>query len=177
MTQPNGSRAKNALAAAAAAGLSLVAFTSLMLTQPWESKRNVAYWDAIGHVWTVCYGETKGVKQGDHYTDQQCLDMLRTRMTADYEQPLRWCIANFDKEPFSVRASFLDLAWNVGVGAVCTSTAAKRAEAGDWPGACEAMTRFNKAAGKVVKGLDLRRKEGDAVRIGERELCLAGLAT
>jgi len=169
-------RAKTALGVAAATGMSLVIFTATYLTMPWESKRNVAYWDAIGHVWTVCYGETKGVKQGDSYTDQQCLDMLKRRLLADYEQPLRQCIANFDSVPFSVQASFLDLAWNVGVAAVCNSTAARRAEAKDWPGACDAMAWFNKAGGHVVKGLDLRRKNGDAARIGDREICLAGVA-
>ncbi len=168
-------RGKSVLALAAASGMSLVIFTATYLTMPWESKRNVAYWDAMGHVWTVCYGETRGVKKGDSYTDQQCLDMLVRRMTVDYEKPLSACLFRYADIPFSVKASFLDLAWNVGVGAVCSSTAAKLAAVRDWAGACEAMTKFNKAGGKVVKGLDLRRKDGDAARIGEREICLAGV--
>jgi lysozyme len=176
MARPRSKRALTALAAAAATGMSLVVFTATYLTMPWEAKRNVAYWDAIGHVWTVCYGETLNVKQGDSYTDQQCLDKLRKRLSADYEQPLRECITNFDSVPFSVQASFLDLAWNVGVKAVCNSTAARRAMARDWPGACDAMALFNKAGGHVIRGLDLRRKNGDAARIGDREICLAGVA-
>jgi lysozyme len=168
-------RAKTALAAAVIAGMSLVAFTATNLTQPWEDKRNVAYWDAIGKVWTVCWGETKGVEQNDRYTDQQCLDMLLTRMGRDYEAPLSRCVVGWRTVPFSVKASFLDLSWNVGVSAVCKSTAAKRAAAMDWTGACEAMTWFNRAGGQVIRGLDLRRKEGDATRIGDRELCLAGV--
>ena len=168
-------RAKAVLAAAVAAGMSLVAFTATSLTMPWEAKRNVAYWDALGGVWTVCYGETKGVRKGDSFTDQQCLDMLLKRMDADYARPLAACVSGWQGVPFSVKASFLDLAWNVGVGAVCKSTAVKRAAAKDWPGACDAMTWFNRAGGKVVRGLDLRRKDGDAARIGDREICLAGL--
>ncbi|KFL31747.1 glycoside hydrolase [Devosia riboflavina] len=169
-------RAKTALASAMAIGLSVVAFTATNLTMPWESKRNVAYWDALGSVWTVCYGETQGVKKGDAYTDQQCLDMLLRRMERDYERPLAVCIPNYSSIPFSVKASFLDLAYNVGVGAVCGSTAARRAAAKNWVGACEAMTWFNRAGGRVVRGLQLRREDGDAHRIGDREICLAGLS-
>lgn len=168
-------RAKAAIAAAVTAGMSLVTFTATTLTMPWESKENVAYWDALGGVWTVCYGETLNVKQGDRYTDRQCLDMLLRRMERDYERPLRACLQGYDGIPFSVKASFLDLAYNVGAPAVCRSTAAKRAAVKNWAGACAAMTWFNRAGGRVVRGLVLRREDGDATRIGDRELCLAGL--
>jgi lysozyme len=166
-------RGRKALAAGGA--MSLVAFTALFLTMPWEAKRNVAYWDAIGHVWTVCYGETLNVKPGDHYTDQQCLDMLLKRLDRDFDKPLKACLVGYDAIPFGVKASFLDLAWNVGVPTVCSSTAAKRAAVKDWAGACQAMTWFNRAGGRVIKGLDLRRKNGDPARIGENEICLAGV--
>lgn len=168
-------RAKAALAAAVAAGMSLVAFTGTYLTQPWESKRNVAYWDSHGQVWTVCYGETLGVKKGDTYSDRECLAMLERRMEQDYLRPISQCIGGWSTVPFSVQASFLDLSYNIGVGAVCNSTAARRAAAKDWAGACQAMTWFNRAGGKVLRGLQLRREDGDAARIGEREICLAGL--
>lgn len=167
-------RGKAAVAGAIAAGISVLAFTATTLTMPWEAKRNVAYWDAIGGVWTVCYGETKGVKKGDSYTDDQCLKMLLTRLGRDYETPLRRCITGYDGMPFGVKASFLDLAWNVGVSAVCRSTAATLATNKNYADACEAMTRFNRSGGQFVRGLDLRRKDGDAARIGEREICLAG---
>jgi lysozyme len=166
-------RARTALAAGAM--MSVVAFTATYLTKPWESKENVAYWDSLGRVWTVCYGETQGVKEGDRYTDQQCEDMLMRRMDRDYLRPISACISGFETAPFSVKVSFLDLAYNIGVGAVCRSTAARRAAAKDWPGACEAMTWFNRAGGKVIRGLKLRREEGDEYRIGEREICLEGI--
>ncbi|MGZ0843238.1 hypothetical protein ACXKGW_29330, partial [Klebsiella pneumoniae subsp. pneumoniae] len=37
------------------------------------------------------------------------------------------------------------------------------------------MTWFEKAGGRTIRGLQLRRGMGDATRIGELELCLAGL--
>lgn len=164
-------RAKTALAS----GLGLVALTATYLTVPWEGVENRAYWDSLGKVWTVCVGETKNVKKGDSYTDKQCMDMLYERMERDYHRPLQKCIKGFDAMPLSVQASFLDLSWNVGVGAVCKSTAAKYARSKNWRGACNAMTWFNKAGGRVIRGLDLRRKNGDAHRIGDAELCLAGI--
>jgi len=166
-------RARNALIATAA--MTLVAATGTVLTKPWETKVNVAYWDAIGRVWTVCYGETKGVKQGDSYTDAECEAMLNRRMDGDYLKPIRMCLPAFDRFPRSLQMSLLDLGWNVGVGAVCKSTAGKLGTAGDYAGACQAATRFDKAGGKTIRGLVNRRTDGDAQRIGERELCLEGL--
>ncbi|PSH68630.1 glycoside hydrolase [Phyllobacterium brassicacearum] len=164
-------RAKVALAS----GLGLIALTATYLTEPWENTENLAYYDRLGKVWTVCTGETKGVKQGDYYTDAECKQMLYTRLENDYRKPLQKCVKGFDAMPLSVQASMLDLSYNVGVTAVCNSTAARLASAKDWRGSCEAMTRFNRAGGKVVRGLKLRREDGDLTRIGERELCLGGL--
>lgn len=161
--------------AALASGLGLVALTATYLTAPWEGKENRAYWDALGKVWTVCYGETLNVKKGDSYTDRQCQDKLINRLEKGFRQPLRKCIVTFDRAPISVQASMLDLSYNIGTGAACKSTAARRMAAKDWRGACNAMTAFNRAGGRVVEGLKKRREYGDTQRIGELELCLAGL--
>jgi lysozyme len=167
-------RSKRA-AAALASGLGLVALTVTYLTEPWEGTKNLAYYDRLGKVWTVCTGETKDVKQGDHYSDNECRAMLYRRLEIDFHRPLQRCIASFDVMPISVQAAMLDLSYNVGVGTVCNSTAAKRAKAKDWRGTCEAMTWFNRASGKVIQGLKNRRENGDAHRIGEQELCLEGI--
>jgi len=164
-------RAKTALAS----GLGLVALTATFLTAPWEGNENLAYYDRLGKVWTVCFGETKGVKPGDRYTDEECLRKLYTRLEYDFRRPLQKCIREFDAAPVSVQASMLDLSYNVGVGAACNSTAARLIATGDMRGACYAMTRFNRAGGKIIEGLKRRREYGDTNRIGELELCLAGL--
>jgi lysozyme len=164
-------RAKTALAS----GLGLVALTATYLTAPWEDTKNVAYWDSLGKVWTVCTGETKGVKKGDRYTDEQCAKMLYATLEKDYRRPLQKCVKGYDDLPLSLQASMLDAAYNLGTGTICGSTAARRAEAKDFSGSCQALTRFNKAGGKTIRGLVLRRENGDAQRIGEFELCLEGL--
>lgn len=161
--------------AALASGLGVVALVATYLAGPWEGKENLAYYDRLGKVWTVCYGETKGVKAGDRHSDQACLRMLYDRLDRDYRRPLARCIDNFDALPLSLQASLLDAGYNLGVGAICKSTAAKRAMAKNYRGACEAVAWFNRAGGKVIEGLKRRRGYGDATRIGELELCLAGL--
>ncbi|MGG7518850.1 lysozyme [Allorhizobium undicola] len=164
-------RAKRAIAAS---GGVAVVLAGTALVQPWEGLRTSAYRDIVG-VATVCYGETKGVKMGDSYSKQECEEMLWQRLKADYEAPLKRCIATFDAAPVSWRAASISLAYNVGTGAVCTSTAATLARRQDWRGSCDAMTRFNRAGGKVVTGLVNRRENGDATRMGEAEICVSGL--
>ncbi|MDF1606943.1 lysozyme [Hoeflea sp. YIM 152468] len=164
-------RAKSLLAGGAAGVIALTA----VFMQPWEGTKNLAYWDSLGRVWTVCTGETKGVKKGDRYTDKQCAEMLQATLEKDYRQPLTKCIPGFDGYPLGWQVAILSLTYNVGPGAVCKSTAARLAIAGDLEQSCQAMTWFNRAGGKVVRGLKLRREMGDANRIGELEICLAGL--
>lgn len=158
-----------------ATGMGAIALVVTYLAAPWEGKENLAYYDRLGKVWTVCYGETKGVRKGDRYSDEQCLQMLHTRLENDYHKPLQRCVSGFDDLPVSLQASMLDVAYNVGVGTACKSTAARRAKAGDYRGACEALTWFNRAGGRVIEGLKRRREYGDKHRVGELELCLEGL--
>lgn len=172
--QPKRKSSKRA-AAALASGLGLVALTATYLTEPWESTKNVAYWDSLGKVWTVCTGETKGVRKGDTYTDEQCSAMLYDTLEKDYRRPLQRCIKGYDDLPLSLQASLLDAAYNVGTGAMCNSSAKRYAEAKQYLQSCQAITLYNKAGGKTIRGLVLRREEGDANRIGEFELCREGL--
>lgn len=163
-------RARNAIIGA----VSAVALATTALIQPWEGRELKAYRDIVG-VWTICDGETKGVKPGMVVTAEWCDQRTRTRVENDYHQPLRVCIKDFDDAPLSWRAAMISLSYNVGVGAACEATAARLARSKMWADSCQAMTRFNRAGGKVIRGLVLRRTNGDATRIGERELCLAGL--
>lgn len=166
-------RSKRAVAAlAGATGVVALAIGSLI--KPWEGRELKAYRDIVG-VWTICDGETKGVRPGMVKTDAECDAMLLARVENDFYRPLTKCIGRFAEAPISWQASMLSLSYNIGTGAACGSTAARLARAGDYAGSCRAMTRFNRAGGRVVKGLKLRREYGDANRMGELELCLAGL--
>jgi lysozyme len=114
---------------------------------------------------TVCYGETEGVKVGDTYTKEQCQQMLADKLPR-YLNEINVCIkvAVSDK----TRAAYLSFAYNVGSAGFCKSQVAKRLNAGDERGSCDAMLAWNKAGGKVVQGLKNRRAQ-------ERAMCLDGL--
>lgn len=144
------------------------------LIKPWEGVHTTAYKDIVG-VWTICWGETKGVKPGMKKTLAECDAMLTARVTNDYYLPLVDGVKGFTKAPDSLQASMISLAYNVGTDGAKSSTAARHISAGNYRAACEAATSWNKAGGRVVKGLVNRREMGDAQRLGEAELCVSGL--
>lgn len=139
----------------------------------WEGLRTTAYLDTIASppVWTVCYGETKGVKRGDSYTEAECAAMLGREVLSyragwhEYLTP----------ETLTTRlhaardAAYTSLAYNAGVGAIGKSTATRRLNAGNIRGGCAALAWWNKAGGRVVRGLVNRRAD-------ETRLCMRGLA-
>lgn len=114
---------------------------------------------------TVCYGETEGVKVGDKYTKEQCQQKLAEKLPR-YLNEINRCI----KVPVSdrTRAAYLSLAYNIGSGAFCRSTALRRLNAGAGVASCNAMMMWTRAGGKFVKGLENRRKV-------EVSMCLEGL--
>ena len=126
---------------------------------PWEGRRYTAYQDIVD-VWTICEGHTKGVKAGDVATDAQC-DEMAAQDVAEHNAGIRACITR--PMPQNVEIAFTSLAFNAGVGAFCGSTALKRYNAGDDSGACDALTLWNKAGGKVVRGLVNRRAAESAL--------------
>lgn len=163
-------RAKAAIAGATTA----IALSIGVLIKPWEDTRLTSYRDIVG-VWTVCTGETKGIGPNMRFTPAQCETILTSRVQNDFYKPLTKCISGFEKKPISWQGAMISLSYNIGVGAACKSTAAAMARANRLADSCLAMTRFNRAGGKVVRGLVKRRTDGDATRIGEYELCTAGL--
>jgi GH24 family phage-related lysozyme (muramidase) len=64
--------------------------------------------------------------------------------------------------------AYTSLAYNVGVGGAGGSTAVRRLNAGDIAGGCKAITRWDKAGNRVVRGLTMRRAEDYA-------LCMFGV--
>lgn len=149
----------------AALGLSsAIVLAGAGIVAHFEGKSNGSYPDPVG-IWTICYGETKGVRQGDYKTDEECLDSLAEELT-DHHKKMMLHI----KTPISVKeeAAYLSFTYNVGVGAFSKSTLLKKLNKGDRLGACEQLLRWNKAGGKVLNGLTKRRQT-------ERDLCVEGV--
>lgn len=136
----------------------------------WEGLRLKAYLDIVG-VPTVCYGETKGVKMSDSYTKAEC-DAMLAREVHDYRERLH---VHFTSETIAQRlpvkrdVAYTSLAYNAGVGAIGKSTAVRRLNGGDIAGGCQALGWWNKAGGRVIRGLVNRRSE-------EVALCLEDMA-
>lgn len=129
-----------------------------------------AYADIVG-VPTICFGETEGVRLGDRKTDAECRALLERRLTDDFRDGLHGYFSVSTKQTrlTSERdAAYVSLAYNVGIRGAGRSTATRRLNNGDIRGGCQALTWWNKAGGRVVRGLVRRRSE-------ERQLCLAGL--
>ena len=148
------------------AGAAAIAAT---LIGGFEGLRQNAYPDPAtkGHPWTICYGHTEGVKPGDRKTLDECKQLLLADVDA-YAEKVEACI----KRPMSIETEwgFTSLAVNIGTHAFCRSSVVQRYNAGDGEGACDAMLRFNRAAGVVFPGLTRRRTI-------ERQWCLKGLRT
>lgn len=140
------------------------------LIAKWEGLRTEAYQDIVG-VWTVCFGETKGVGPGDSYTKAECRAML-AREVLEYRSGWHGYLT---AETLAERlhaprdAAFTSLAYNAGVRAIGRSTATRRLNAGRIAGACDAITWWNKAGQRVVRGLVRRRQH-------EYRLCMRGAA-
>lgn len=144
--------------AAGAAGIMIIA---VGFVAGWEGKRNTTYNDIVG-IPTICYGQTgERAVHGRTVSDATCQQWLEEELN-EYYLGVRKCV-NVPMQAHQA-AAFTSLAYNIGVKGFCGSTAAKRANAGDWPGACAAIDRWNMAGGKVVNGLVKRRA-------AERKIC------
>ena len=135
-----------------------------------EGKENEPYRDIVG-VETVCYGETQGIEQR-HYTDSECLIMLATRVSKDYEAPIANCVGNWVNYPLEARVASISLAYNIGVSAYCGSSIARNLREGNLEAACDSFLLWNKGRvnGRLreISGLTKRRQE-------ERNFCMEGV--
>lgn len=128
-----------------------------------------AYLDIVG-VPTLCFGETLGVRIGDRATDKECRRKLEQRLTGDFRAGLHRYFSAQTKAsrlPPERDAAYVSLAYNVGIRGAGRSTATRRLNAGDIAGGCQALTWWNKAGGRVVRGLVRRRAD-------EYSLCMMG---
>lgn len=131
----------------------------LNLIKECEGCRLTAYKDAVG-VWTIGYGHTTNVRQGDKITQAEA-DALLVKDIARFESTVN--IANdkynydFNENEFSALVSF---AFNIG-NIIQLTQNGKRSKAE----IAEKMLLYVKAGGKTLPGLVSRRKR-------ERELFL-----
>lgn len=116
----------------------------------------------IGFGWTHAV-DGKPIRPG-MTIDQATADRLLKAGLVSFENDvLKIVKVKLTQGQFDALVSF---AYNVGSRALSTSTLLKKLNAGDYKGAADQFLRWNKAGGKVLKGLTRRRE-------AERELFLS----
>jgi lysozyme len=153
-------------AAGAAGTLAIAAAIAFPHIQKWEGLETKPYVDIVG-VATVCYGETRVEMR--EYSPAECRDMAIRSLNQDFGAGVLRCTPVLASQKPEMLASAMLLSYNIGVNAYCRSTAARRFNAGKFKEGCDAYLLWNRAGGRVVRGLTNRR-------IDERKLCLTGVA-
>lgn len=140
------------------AGLVLAASTLVGIALH-ESYREDAYFATADEkargISTVGFGSTDGVKPGDSITPERAL----VRLLADagkFEAAVKRC-APVPMYPHEF-AAYVSLAYNIGDGAFCGSTLARKLRAFDYAGACAEILRWDRQSGRVLRGLTIRRQ-------------------
>ncbi|WP_342163146.1 lysozyme [Methylobacterium sp. SD21] len=131
-----------------------------------EGTKLKAYRDIVG-VPTICNGETRGVTMGMTATKEECQAMLLKGL-GEFEVDVLKCVPGLANAPDERLVAHVSLAYNIGAGAYCKSTVARRYNAGDIAGSCDAFDMWDKAGGRRVNGLAIRRND-------EQVLCRKGL--
>jgi len=115
-----------------------------------------AYLDKLAkpHVPTIGYGCTRGVKMGMVWTHEQAEAALRDEIATFEAAVAKLVTVDLNQNEFDSLVSF---SYNVGSGALGSSTLLKKLNAGDRRGAAGEFKRWNKAGGAVWPGLVDRR--------------------
>lgn len=130
---------------------------NIELTKQFEGCRLKAYPDPAtkGAPWTIGFGHTRGVKQGDTCTQEQADKWLL--------EDMQWAIAAVKAlvtVPLNDNqlTALADFVFNVGVGNFKSSTLLRNLNAGNYEVAAQQFARWIYAAGKVMGGLVRRRQ-------------------
>lgn len=107
-----------------------------------------------GRPWTIGHGHTLGVQKGDVITRDQAEKFLHEDLAPVYLTIETNVKVPLTQGQFDALCSFI---FNVGSGNFVKSTLLKKLNAGDYKGAAEEFMRWNKAAGRILAGLDARR--------------------
>lgn len=121
-----------------------------------ESYRGSAYMPTPNDVPTIGFGTTDDVRMGDKITPERAL--VRLLADADrFQRDLKACVGDVPMHQHEWDA-VVSWAYNVGTGAACRSTLVRKLKAGDYPGACAELLKWDKQGGITLRGLTTRRQ-------------------
>lgn len=128
----------------------------LQLIKDYEGFSSTAYLCPAG-VWTIGYGFTSGVKQGDTMTQAEAENRLKAIVNDVGGQIVR-LLDEHDIAPTQGELDALtSFAYNTGLTALQGSTLFKRYLAGDKQGAANEFDKWVYSNGRKLKGLQRRR--------------------
>lgn len=106
-------------------------------------------------VWTIGYGHTDGVHEGQEITQLEADDFLMGDMLDADNCVSDWCEVDLTDEQ---RAACISFVFNLGCKAFKTSTLLRLLNDGDYDGAAKQFGRWTKAGGVTLSGLVKRRE-------------------
>jgi len=130
-----------------------------------------AYKCAAG-VWTIGYGHTKDVQEGDVWSEEKAEHMLWRELEDEYEHYINSLVTvPMNQCQFDALCSWV---YNLGPANLKSSTMLKKLNAGEYEEVPEQMKRWNKATvngeRKVLAGLTRRREAEATMFKGEKWL-------
>ena len=110
-------------------------------------------------VWTIGYGHTKGVQEGDEWSESHANHMLEVELEEYSEYVNKYVEVELNENQFDALVSWV---YNLGPANLKASTMLKVLNAGEYENVPAQIKRWNKAGGKVLEGL-VRRREAEAL--------------
>lgn len=124
----------------------------LNLIKQFEGLKLTAYKDPVG-IWSIGYGHTKGVKEGDTITEEQAEAFLKEDVAAaEYAVYTYDSVYHWNQNEFDALTSFT---YNIGAGAIRQVTGAGSR---DKETIAQKMLLYYNAGGKKLEGLVRRRQ-------------------
>ena len=130
----------------------------LKLIKKFEGCELKSYQDSVG-VWTIGYGHTKGVEEGQERPQDEADEMLASEL-GEYEGYINDMVeCDLEQHQFDALVAWV---YNLGPTNLRSSTMLKRLNANDLDDVPNQIKRWDKAGGKVLQGL-VRRREAEAL--------------
>lgn len=129
----------------------------LPFTKKWEGCSLVAYWDALGRVWTIGYGATgPHITKGTKWTQGQADTDLMARLSVigdEIDSAVEGLILNDNQ-----KAALVDFTYEEGIGAFLKSSVLECLKDRRPEIAMAWLLKYNKANGQYVQGIEDRRE-------------------
>ena len=130
----------------------------LELIKKFEGCETTAYQDSVG-VWTIGFGHTKGVEEGQTCSIEDAESMLANEMD-EYEGYINNMVkVDLQQHEFDALVAWV---YNLGPTNLGESTMLKVLNGGQFDRVPEEMNRWTRAGGKILEGL-VRRRQAESL--------------